>query len=206
MRDLKTCRINDFDDIFYATKNSQGYTNAALAIKYVLFNDETVFEGREHEKNKYVYISSSKNARKKAMIMQDDDLGQIMVKYCMASFGLRNKNFIIMEEEFLRYRRTIDTLELSPYEMIEAVAYAAMGNAYLAYEFLFANKKLLSSVVDYMLEERYISDLKIALDEFNGIINTDEIDTDVKYAFYDAYIHIDDAFEEIKRNDEDYVK
>ena len=138
--------------------------------------------------------------------MQDDDLGQIMVKYCMASFGLRNKNFIIMEEEFLRYRRTIDTLELSPYEMIEAVAYAAMGNAYLAYEFLFANKKLLSSVVDYMLEERYISDLKIALDEFNGIINTDEIDTDVKYAFYDAYIHIDDAFEEIKRNDEDYVK
>lgn len=206
MRDLRTCRINDFDDIFYATKNSQGYTNALLAIKYVLFEDESVFEGREPEKNKYVYISSENNARKKAMIMQQDDLGQIMVKYCMASFGLRNKNFIIMDEEFTMYRKRIDHLELSPYEMIEAVAYAAMGSPLLAYDFLFANKKLLSSVVEYMLEERYISNLKVELDEFNGIIKSDEIDTDIRYAFYDAYTHLDDSFEEIKRNDIDYVK
>ena len=206
MRDLKTCRIDDFDDIFYATKNSQGYTNAMLAIKYVLFNDDSVFEGRDPDKNKYVYISSENNARKKAMIMQDDDLGHIMVKYCMASFGLRNKNFIIMDEEFTMYRKRLEHLELSPYEMIEAVAYAAMGSPYVAYEFLFGNKKLLSSVVEYMLEERYISNLKIELDEFNGIVKSDEIDTEVKYSFYDAYIHLDEAFEEIKRNDEDYVK
>ena len=96
--------------------------------------------------------------------------------------------------------------ELSPYEMIEAVAYAAMGDALLAYEFLFANKKLLSSVVEYMIEERYITNLKVELDEFNGIIKNDEIDTEIRYAFYDAYTHLDESFEEIKRNDIDYVK
>ena len=206
MRDLKTCRIDDFDDIFLATKASQGYTNAVLAIKYVLFNDKEVFKDKTPAKNKYVYISSANNARKKDMIMQDDDLGQIMVKYCMASFGLRNKNFIIMDEEFVMYRKRIDRLELSPYEMIEAVAYAAMGDALLAYEFLFANKKLLSSVVEYMIEERYITNLKVELDEFNGIIKNDEIDTEIRYAFYDAYTHLDESFEEIKRNDIDYVK
>ena len=206
MRDLKTCRIDDFDDIFLATKASQGYTNAVLAIKYVLFNDKEVFKDKTPAKNKYVYISSANNARKKAMIMQDDDLGQIMVKYCMASFGLRNKNFIIMDEEFVMYRKRIDRLELSPYEMIEAVAYAAMGDALLAYEFLFANKKLLSSVAEYMIEERYITNLKVELDEFNGIIKNDEIDTEIRYAFYDAYTHLDESFEEIKRNDIDYVK
>lgn len=206
MRDLKTCRIEDFDDIFNATKASQGYTNAVKAIKYVLFNDKSVFEDKQPARNKYVYISSANNARKKAMIMQRDDLGQIMVKYCMASFGLRNKNFIIMDEEFVMYRKRIDRLELSPYEMIEAVAYAAMGDALLAYEFLFANKKLLSEVVEYMIEERYITNLKVELDEFNGIIKNDEIDTEIRYAFYDAYTHLDESFEEIKRNDIDYVK
>ena len=34
--DLKQCKIKDFDDIFYATKESQGYENAEDAIKYVL--------------------------------------------------------------------------------------------------------------------------------------------------------------------------
>ena len=56
-----------------------------------------------------------------------------------------------------------------------------------------------------MIEDRYISDLKETIDNFSGIINCDEMDTDLKYTFYDTYIHLDNTFEEIKRNDINYV-
>lgn len=205
MNSLKLCRIEDFDDIFYATKESQGYENALSAIKYVLFEDDSMFKDRTPDSNKYIYISNMNNARRKAMLMQKADLGQIMIKYCMASFGLREKDFTITEDEFLVDRKRIDRLELSAYEMIEAVAYAAIGDVELAYNFLFHNKKLLSEVVQNMIEDRYISNLKETLDDFSGIINCDEMDTDLKYSFYDTYIHLDNTFEEIKRNDINYV-
>lgn len=205
MNSLKLCRIADFDDIFYATKESQGYDNAVSAIKYVLFDDDSMFKDCTPASNKYIYISNSNNARKKAMLMQQADLGHIMVKYCMASFGLRNKDFTITEDEFLIDRKRIERLDLSAYEMIEAVAYAATGDVDLAYNFLFHNKKLLLEVVQNMIEDRYISDLKETIDNFSGIINCDEMDTDLKYTFYDTYIHLDNTFEEIKRNDINYV-
>ncbi len=205
MNSLKLCRIEDFDDIFYATKESQGYENALSATKYVLFDDDSMFKDRTPDSNKYIYISNMNNARRKAMLMQKADLGQIMIKYCMASFGLREKDFTITEDEFLVDRKRIDRLELSAYEMIEAVAYAAIGDVELAYNFLFHNKKLLSEVVQNMIEDRYISNLKETLDDFSGIINCDEMDTDLKYSFYDTYIHLDNTFEEIKRNDINYV-
>lgn len=205
MNSLKLCRIEDFDDIFYATKESQGYENALSAIKYVLFDDDSMFKDRTPDSNKYIYISNMNNARRKAMLMQKADLGQIMIKYCMASFGLREKDFTITEDEFLVDRKRIDRLELSAYEMIEAVAYAAIGDVELAYNFLFHNKKLLSEVVQNMIEDRYISNLKETLDDFSGIINCDKMDNDLKYSFYDTYIHLDNTFEEIKRNDINYV-
>lgn len=206
MRDLQTCRTNDLDDIFYATKESQGYNNAIMAIKYVLFDDESVFKNAKPDDNKYLYISSTNNARKKAMILQKDDLAHILIKYCMASFGLRGKDFNITDEEFLVNQKRIDRLDLTGYEMIEQVAYAATGELYNAYSFLFANKKLLLEVVDYMLNERYVSDLKEVLDKFSGIIDNNDISTETRYAFYDAYCNLDENFAEIKRNNDDYIK
>ena len=206
MRDLKLCKTQDLDDIFYATKDSQGTNNAILAIKYVLFNDETVFKTKKPVPNKYQYISSSNNARKKAMILQKDDLGHIMIKYCMASFGLRNSDFTITEEEFLIDRKRIDRLEITPYEMIEKVAYAATGDVELAYNFLFTNTQILSEVVEYMLEERYLSELKDTLDNFNGIIDNNDIKTEVRFAFYEAFNNLDETFSEIKRNNPEYIK
>ncbi len=206
MRDLKLCRTTDLDDIFYATKESQGFNNAIMAIKYVLFDDESVFNGKQPESNKYLYISSANNARKKAMILQKDDLAHILIKYCMASFGLRGKDFNVSEEEFLLNQKRIDRLDITAYEMIEQVAYATIGELYNAYEFLFANKKLLIEVVDYMLNERYISDLKEHLDNFSGIIDTQDITTERRYAFYDAYCNLDENFAEIKRNNIEYIK
>lgn len=206
MRDLKTCKINDLDDIFYATKESQGYNNALLAIKYVLFDDETVFEKSKPEPNKYLYISTINNARKKAMLLQHDDLVHILIKYCMASFGLRGKDFIVNEEDLLLSLRRIDRLEISAYETIELVAFAAIGSLYNAENLLYGNKKILTEVVDYMLNERYISNLKDSLDNFSGIIDNNDIKTENRYAFYNAYCNLDDAFEEIKRNNPDYIK
>lgn len=206
MRDLKLCRTQDLDDIFYATKDSQGTNNAILAIKYVLFDDESVFKDKKPVPNKFQYISSTNNARKKAMILQKDDLGHIMVKYCMASFGLRNSDFTITDEEFLIDRKRIDRLEITPYEMIEKVAYAAMGDPELAYNFLFSNKNILSDVVEYMLEERYLSELKDSLDNYGGIIDNNDIKTEVRFAFYETYNNLDETFADIKRNNPEYIK
>ena len=206
MRDLKECRINDLDDIYYATKESQGTKNAITAIKYVLFNDDSVMKDKEPEENKYIYISSHNNARKKAMILQQDDLAHILIKYCMQSFGLRGKDFLVTDDEIIDNLRKIDKLDLTGYEMIEQVAYIAMGDIYKAYEYLYANKKLLMEVVDYMLSERYGTDLKEPLDNFSGIIDNNDISTETRYAFYDAYNTLDDNFSELKRNNPDYIK
>lgn len=206
MKDLKTCKAQDLDDIFYATKESQGYNNALLAIKYVLFDDTSVLDGQKPEENKYLYISSTNNARKKAMLMQHDDLTHILVKYCMASFGLRGKDFIVNEEDLLLSLRRIDHLETSAYEMIELIAYAAIGSLYNAENLLYGNKQILLDIVDYMLNERYISNFKDALDNFSGIIDNNNIKTEQRFAFYDAYCNLDKSYEEIKRNNPDYIK
>ena len=206
MRNLSICKVKDLDDIFYATKESQGHNNAIMAIKYVLFDDKSVFEGRKPVENKFLYISSTNNARKKAMILQQDDLAHIIIKYCMASFGLRNKDFTITDEEFLINLKRIDRLELTGYEMIEQVAYAATGELYNAYMFLYQNHNLLLEVVDYMLNERYTSEYKDRLDNFSGIIDNNDISTDVRFAFYDAYNNLDDNFAELKRNNPEYIK
>lgn len=206
MNDLSSSKINEFDDIFYATRDSQGYTNAVLAIKYVLFDDISVFEGKKPCENRYLYISSTNNARKKAMLMQQDDLAHILIKYCMQSFGLRGKDFSFNSEEFAIDLKRIERLDISPYEVIEKVAYAAMNDLYVAYSFLFTNQTILSSVVEYMIEERYISGLKETLDNFAGIIDNNEMKTEIKYAYYNAYNNIDENFAELKRNNQDYIK
>ncbi len=207
MKDLKTCPVKILDDIYYATKDSQGTQNAISACKYVLFDDESVFdENDKPDENKYIYISNTNNARKKAMLLQTADLAHILVKYCMASFGLRGKAFTVTDDEILLNQKRIERLDITAYEMIEQVAYLAVGEVYNAYNYLFSNKKLLIDVVDYMLNERYVADLKEMLDNFSGIIDNNDILTENRYAFYDAYQNIDTNFEEIKRNDKDYIK
>ena len=96
-----TYKINELDEIFYSTKESQGHDNALAAIKYVLFDDKEEFIGMELEKDKYLYISKKNNSRQKAMLLQSNDLIHIIVKLAMASFGLRKKEFSITEDIFI---------------------------------------------------------------------------------------------------------
>ena len=204
--DFTTDHTKDVDDIFYSTKESQGYINSIYAIKYVLFNDDSMFKNRVPDSNKYIYISKKKNARKKAMLLQDDDLAQILIKYCLQSFGLRGQNFIVTDEDFIVDRKRINHLNISAHEMIEKVAFAAIGDVYVAYDFLYSNKEILLKVVDSFIEERYLNDKAELLDSFDGIITSKDMDKETKFLYYKTYIHLDETFAEIKRNNVDYVK
>lgn len=206
MNKLEEMKIKDFDDIFYATRDSQGYNNTVIAIKYVLFDDDSMFKIPDPLSNKYLYISATNDARRKAMLMQQDDLAHILVKYCMQSFGLRASDFTFSHEEIENLIKTSETTEISPYEMIELVATIAMSDIYLAYQVLFQNKINLTNVVEYMIEERYVSGFKEKLDNFTGIIENKDMATERRYDFYEAYIDFDKQFGEIKRNDPDYIR
>lgn len=199
-------KINDLDDIFYATKESQGHENAIEAIKYVLFDDDSIFKDQKMESNKYLYISKDKNARKKAMLLQSDDLIHIITKLAMASFGLRGKIFNYNEETFLLDLKRIDKLELGTYEAIELVSYATTTNINNVYNIFDSNKELYFSIVDYLLNERYTSNFKEQLDNFTGIIDNNDMNTEQRFKFYDTYNNLDEVFAEIKRNNPDYIK
>lgn len=201
-----TYKIKDLDDIFYATKKSQGHENAIEAIKYVLFDDDSMFKEEKMESNKYLYISKEKNARKKAMLLQSDDLIHIIVKLAMSSFGLRGKDFNITEDSFIIDLKRIDKLELGAYEAIELIAYAATTNINNVYNIFDSNKELYFSIIDYLLNERYTSNFKEQLDNFTGIIDNNDMNSDKRFKFYDAYNNLDETFAEIKRNNPDYIK
>ena len=201
-----TYKIKDLDDIFFATKESQGHENALAAIKYVLFDDKSVFENSNIEENKYLYISKENNARKKAMLLQSDDLIHIIVKLCMASFGLRGKDFNITEESFIMDLKRIERLDIGTYEAIELIAYAATTNIDNVYVIFDSNKEIYYSIIDYILNERYTSNFLDQLDNISGIIDNNEMKSDERFKFYDAYNNLDDTFAEIKRNNPDYIK
>lgn len=201
-----TYKIKDLDDIFYATKESQGHENALAAIKYVLFDDKSVFENTNPDSNKYLYISKENNARKKAMLLQSDDLIHIITKLCMASFGLRGKDFNITEESFIMDLKRLDRLDIGEYEAIELIAYAAQTNIDNVYAILDSNKKIYYGIIDYILNERYTSNFIEQLDNFSGIIDNNDMKSDERFKFYDAYNNLDEVFAEIKRNNPDYIK
>ena len=201
-----TYKIKDLDDIFFATKESQGHENALAAIKYVLFDDKSVFENSNIEENKYLYISKENNARKKAMLLQSDDLIHIIVKLCMSSFGLRGKDFNITEESFIMDLKRIERLDIGTYEAIELIAYAATTNIDNVYVIFDSNKEIYYGVIDYILNERYTSNFLEQLDNISGIIDNNDMKSDERVKCYDAYNNLDDTFAEIKRNNPDYIK
>lgn len=206
MTNLSSCKIKELDDIFYSTKESQGHENALAAIKYVLFDDDSMFVDSDPEENKYLYISKENNARKKAMLLQSDDLVHIITKLCMASFGLRGKDFNVTEDSFILDLKRIERLDISEYEAIELVSYAAMTNINNVYVIFDSNKDIYLGVVDYLLNERYSSVLIDQLDNFSGIIDNNDMKSDLRFKFYDAYNNLDDVFAEIKKNNPDYIK
>ena len=91
--EMKRCKTDWLDDIYYGTKESKGTRNAVGAIKLVLFDDYSVVPDGVEIGDKYEFISSRFDGRAKAKMLQDIDLIQILAHYALCSFGIKNKKF-----------------------------------------------------------------------------------------------------------------
>lgn len=204
--EMKRCKMDWLDDIFWGTKDSQGLRNATSAIKFVLFDDESQIPDGFTVGDKYEFISSRRDGRAKAKMLQSIDLVQILCKYAMQSFGIKNKNFDIDYDEYIKIRnKKIIKSDFNDDYITELVAYALMDSVYGGYIFVSSNKYIRNSLINALINERYIEEKWQTLDEFNGILRNPSIDEITKKNYLDSYQRMDDDFLNIKRRDNDYL-
>ena len=204
--EMKRCKMDWLDDIFWGTKDSQGLRNATSAIKFVLFDDESQIPDGFTVGDKYEFISSRRDGRAKAKMLQSIDLVQILCKYAMQSFGIKNKNFDIDYDEYIKIRnKKVIKSDFNDDYITELVAYALMDSVYGGYIFVSSNKFVRNSLINALINERYIEEKWQVLDEFNGILRNPSIDEITKKNYLDRYQRMDDDFLNIKRRDNDYL-
>ncbi len=204
--EMKRCKMDWLDDIFWGTKDSQGIRNATSAIKFVLFDDESQIPDGFTVGDKYEFISSRRDGRAKAKMLQSIDLVQILCKYAMQSFGIKNKNFDIDYDEYIKIRnKKVIKSDFNDDYITELVAYALMDSVYGGYIFVSSNKFVRNSLINALINERYIEEKWQVLDEFNGILRNQSIDEITKKNYLDSYQRMDDDFLNIKRRDNDYL-
>lgn len=204
--EMKRCKMDWLDDIFWGTKDSQGIRNATSAIKFVLFDDESQIPDGFTVGDKYEFISSRRDGRAKAKMLQSIDLVQILCKYAMQSFGIKNKNFDIDYNEYVKIRnKKVIKSDFNDDYITELVAYALMDSVYGGYIFVSSNKFVRNSLINALINERYIEEKWQTLDEFNGILRNPSIDEITKKNYLDSYQRMDDDFLNIKRRDNDYL-
>ena len=204
--EMKRCKMDWLDDIFWGTKDSQGLRNATSAIKFVLFDDESQIPDGFTMGDKYEFISSRRDGRAKAKMLQSIDLVQILCKYAMQSFGIKNKNFDIDYDEYIKIRnKKVIKSDFNDDYITELVAYALMDSVYGGYIFVSSNKYIRNSLINALINERYIEEKWQTLDEFNGILRNPSIDEITKKNYLDSYQRMDDDFLNIKRRDNDYL-
>ena len=68
-----------------------------------------------------------------------------------------------------------------------------------------SNKFVRNSLINALINERYIEEKWQVLDEFNGILRNPSIDEITKKNYLDSYQRMDDDFLNIKRRDNDYL-
>ena len=204
--EMKRCKMDWLDDIFWGTKDSQGIRNATSAIKFVLFDDESQIPDGFTVGDKYEFISSRRDGRAKAKMLQSIDLVQILCKYAMQSFGIKNKYFDIDYDEYIKIRnKKVIKSDFNDDYITELVAYALMDSVYGGYIFVSSNKYIRNSLINALINERYIEEKWQTLDEFNGILRNPSIDEITKKNYLDSYQRMDDDFLNIKRRDNDYL-
>lgn len=204
--EMKRCKMDWLDDIFWGTKDSQGLRNATSAIKFVLFDDESQIPDGFTVGDKYEFISSRRDGRAKAKMLQSIDLVQILCKYAMQSFGIKNKNFDIDYDEYIKIRnKKVIKSDFNDDYITELAAYALMDSVYGGYIFVSSNKFVRNSLINALINERYIEEKWQVLDEFNGILRNPSIDEITKKNYLDSYQRMDDDFLNIKRRDNDYL-
>ncbi|MCI7797757.1 MAG: hypothetical protein MR520_04200, partial [Mollicutes bacterium] len=147
-----------------------------------------------------------RDGRAKAKMLQSIDLVQILCKYAMQSFGIKNKNFDIDYDEYIKIRnKKVIKSDFNDDYITELVAYALMDSVYGGYIFVSSNKFVRNSLINALINERYIEEKWQVLDEFNGILRNPSIDEITKKNYLDSYQRMDDDFLNIKRRDNDYL-
>ena len=204
--EMKRCKMDWLDDIYYGTKSSQGTRNAINAIKFVLFDDTSVIPDGLEIGDKYEFISSRKDGRAKAKMLQKIDLDQILCKYAMQSFGIKNIPFNITYDEYnsLRKKNLINKKYTMDYA-VELMAFALTDSTYGGYLFLNGNKFLKNILLDSLINERYIEEKYQELDSFTGILDNINISDDIKKSYLENFNKLDDDFLNIKRRDNSYL-
>ena len=204
--EMKRCKIDWLDDIFYGTKESKGTRNAVGAIKLVLFDDYSVVPDGVNIGDKYEFISSKYDGRAKAKMLQNIDLIQILCHYAMASFGISGANFTLNDASF-NYYRSINNINrgYSKEFIIEFVAYALLESIYGGYMLVASNKFIREDLLDALIEERYIEEKEEELNAFKGVLTNPLIDDNIRQKYYYAFNNLDNDFLKIKRRDSEYV-
>ena len=204
--EMKRCKTDWLDDIFFGTKESKGTRNAVGAIKLVLFDDYSVVPEGVDIGDKYEFISSKYDGRAKAKMLQNIDLIQILCHYAMASFGIKDIQFNLNDASFNYYRsQKITNHGYSKDFIIELVAYALMDSIYGAYILVSANKFIKEDLLEALIEERYIEGKEQELNDFDGKLQSALISDEQKERFYNAFVNLDEDFFKIKRRDNEYI-
>lgn len=204
--ELKRCKTDWLDDIFYGTKESKGLRNAVNAIKLVLFDDYSVVPDGIDIGDKYEFISSRRDGRAKAKMLQSIDLIHILSNYALCSFGRKNKKFDIDKVTYSMYRNQgINNQGFSNQYVVELVAYSLIDDIFGGYIFISSNKFIKEQLLDAFIEERYIEEKLDELDSFNSESICNDMDNDLKEKYQYALINLDDMFLKIKRRDGNYV-
>ena len=205
--EMKRCKMDWLDDIFYGTKESKGTRNAVGAIKLVLFDDYGVVPEGIEVGDKFEFISSKFNGRAKAKMLQDIDLVQILCKYALCSFGIKDSYFTIDYQTYEYYRtHKIVNKGFTKDFIVELVAFALCDSIFSGYILVASNKFLKEQLLDALIEERYIEGKEKELDEFDGALISDLVSYDMKVKFYTAFKNLDDSFLKIKRRDSEYIE
>ena len=204
--EMKRCKTDWMDDIFYGTKESKGLRNAVNAIKLVLFDDYSMIPDGVDIGDKYEFISSKRYGRSKAKMLQGIDLIQILANYALSSFGIKNKKFDVDYTTYAIYRtQKIANMGFTNEFIVELVAYALMDNIYGGYMFILGNKFIKDQLLDSFINERYLEEKGDVLDNFDGYLLNEDTSKEIKDKYLAAFEDLDDTFLKIKRRDNEYI-
>ena len=198
-------KMRILDDIFLGTKESQGLRNAVAAIKFVLFDDDSVLPDGLKYNDKYEFISSRRGGRAEAKALSELDLIEDLCQYAMSSFGLCNTAFTVTYDD---YKKSLDNTITRDYTAdfaVELVAYAFTFEPYGAVAVLEKNKTLRKALASSLLNERYIENKMLMLDRFDGVILSTKMDEFTKEKFLDNYKSLANYFYNIKTRSDDYL-
>lgn len=198
-------KIEYLDLAFLGTMESQGFKNAKLAIKYVLFDDEDSIDKRLRKGDKWMFISSKYNGRDLAKKLHHMDLMHMIVKFCYQYFGILNIPFTMNKERYLEVKENVfPTMLLTLDELVEYVVYAALISVEEVYVLLGSHKDMVMALVDLMIKERYLEDKKNEYDNFKEIPYPRMKMNEYEY-FISRYRSLDIEFSLLKRKNPEYL-